>query len=293
MPAIHAAKALGVSLEAFRAGTARANLETTEWHHVGKFANRVEFWDTEELEHAPLFWAGCGVAYARGASKRRWLAEQTRKAYRSKKEAAKAFDRRLFHSRMQRNMGEGPFCDWLRRAQESSVASAANLRARFRRLAHEHRYPAIARKCCAVFVTRVRLLRVHTLEAHRRILDEAVKAEAQRVMQHRWDARLNASANERWRADQAAQQVRRDTTMRLFAHVRQQLGIEGKRLIIYGRDGTALRYVAPGHSMLHRTHPDGMLSKKIKDMTNADVRVWVQEQSKLPWPPPTPPSPSC
>lgn len=57
-PRTRAAAALGLSTKAFDAGCVRAGYVTSEWHHVGKYANKVDYYDTNELAANPLFWLG-------------------------------------------------------------------------------------------------------------------------------------------------------------------------------------------------------------------------------------------
>lgn len=57
-PRTRAAKELGLSVKAFDAGCAKINHRSTEWHHIGKYANRVDYYDTHELAANPLFWRG-------------------------------------------------------------------------------------------------------------------------------------------------------------------------------------------------------------------------------------------
>lgn len=53
-----AAKKLGLSIKAFDAGCAYINYRSTEWHHVGKYANAVDYYDTKDLGDNALFWKG-------------------------------------------------------------------------------------------------------------------------------------------------------------------------------------------------------------------------------------------
>src|ERR1039458_4330994 len=57
-PRTRAASFLGLSTAAFDAGCKKANYTTGEWHHVGKYANEVYYYDTTELRANPLFWLG-------------------------------------------------------------------------------------------------------------------------------------------------------------------------------------------------------------------------------------------
>lgn len=62
-PRTRAAAALGVSVKAFDAGRFACGYHTSEWHHVGKYANMVDYYDTNELRGDPQFWQGCAAAY--------------------------------------------------------------------------------------------------------------------------------------------------------------------------------------------------------------------------------------
>lgn len=53
-----AAQCLGISSAAFKKGIKKCSYTATEWHHVGKYANRVDYYDTTELRNDPLFWKG-------------------------------------------------------------------------------------------------------------------------------------------------------------------------------------------------------------------------------------------
>lgn len=65
-PASRAAKKLGVSLAAFRAGCRAANYSSDEWHHVGLYAQRVDFFDAEYLKGNSDFWRGVASAQRGG-----------------------------------------------------------------------------------------------------------------------------------------------------------------------------------------------------------------------------------
>tara|TARA_Y100001963_G_C6721964_1_gene419544 strand:+ start:225 stop:569 length:345 start_codon:yes stop_codon:yes gene_type:complete len=68
-PRTRAAESLGVSVKAFRAGCIACEYVASEWHHVGKFASAVTYYDTEELKADPRFWKGCAEAYKSKAKK--------------------------------------------------------------------------------------------------------------------------------------------------------------------------------------------------------------------------------
>lgn len=63
LPRTRAAKHLGLSLAAFDAGCAEVGYIATEWHHVGKYAARIDYYDTERLREQPEFWRGAASAY--------------------------------------------------------------------------------------------------------------------------------------------------------------------------------------------------------------------------------------
>lgn len=62
-PKTLAAKELGISVKAFDAGVKNSDIISTEWHHVGKFATPVPFYDTEEYRKDYKFWIGVSTAY--------------------------------------------------------------------------------------------------------------------------------------------------------------------------------------------------------------------------------------
>lgn len=63
-PITRAAAHLGVSVKAFKAGCDAMGYRTSEWHHVGKYANMVDYWDTNECRSSVEFWRGAAAAYA-------------------------------------------------------------------------------------------------------------------------------------------------------------------------------------------------------------------------------------
>ena len=75
LPRTRAASRLGVSVKAFDAGCEKAGYRSTEWHHVGKYANMVDYYDTEELEASWKFWVGARSAYSGKAKKKELLAK--------------------------------------------------------------------------------------------------------------------------------------------------------------------------------------------------------------------------
>lgn len=61
-----AAKEMGLSSVAFKAGLAKAGYRSTEWHHVGKYANTVDYYDTTELQDNIMFWIGAKTKANKG-----------------------------------------------------------------------------------------------------------------------------------------------------------------------------------------------------------------------------------
>lgn len=68
-PKTTAAKELGLSVKAFTAGCDRAGISACEWHHVSKYANAVDFYDTHECRASAAFWVGAGQAYKAKANR--------------------------------------------------------------------------------------------------------------------------------------------------------------------------------------------------------------------------------
>lgn len=69
LPRTRAASRLGVSAKAFAAGCAHCGYTSTEWHHVGKYATMVDYYDTRELGGNWKFWMGARSAYATKAKR--------------------------------------------------------------------------------------------------------------------------------------------------------------------------------------------------------------------------------
>ena len=60
-PLTRAASYLRLSVAAFKKGLDHANITTSEWHHVGKYANKVDYYDVSdsgEIANAYKFWKG-------------------------------------------------------------------------------------------------------------------------------------------------------------------------------------------------------------------------------------------
>ena len=62
-PRTKAAAVLGVSVKAFDAGVQAMNYRTREWHHVGKYATMVDYWDTDQCREDSRFWRGAATAH--------------------------------------------------------------------------------------------------------------------------------------------------------------------------------------------------------------------------------------
>lgn len=62
-PRSRAAKFLGLNIKAFDAGVKACNYQVSEWHHVGKYATEVNYYDTEELANQKEFWEGASASY--------------------------------------------------------------------------------------------------------------------------------------------------------------------------------------------------------------------------------------
>lgn len=69
-PRTRAAKHLGLSTKAFDAGCAHMGYVSHEWHHVGKYANMVDYYDTKELAASASFWLGAVLSYKTKAARR-------------------------------------------------------------------------------------------------------------------------------------------------------------------------------------------------------------------------------
>lgn len=72
-PLNRAAQYIGLSSAAFKKGAEHADLVTTEWHHVGKYANKIDYWDVSkesEIYNSYKFWFG-----AMTKSNRDWCME--------------------------------------------------------------------------------------------------------------------------------------------------------------------------------------------------------------------------
>ena len=74
LPRTRAAATLGVSVPAFDAGCKSAGYVCAEWHHVGKYASRVDYYDTELLRVSPAFWEGAAAHYKSAVKRAAMLA---------------------------------------------------------------------------------------------------------------------------------------------------------------------------------------------------------------------------
>lgn len=70
-PRLRAAMRLGISVSAFDSACDAVGYVPTEWHHVGKFASRVEFYNTRVLSRNPRFWDAAVAAYKSKAGQTR------------------------------------------------------------------------------------------------------------------------------------------------------------------------------------------------------------------------------
>lgn len=60
-PLTRAAEHLGISVKSFKNGLDKAEIKPNEWHHVGKFANKVDYYDVSEnseIVQSIAFWDG-------------------------------------------------------------------------------------------------------------------------------------------------------------------------------------------------------------------------------------------
>lgn len=70
-PRVRAAKRLGVSTVAFDAGCDAIRYASTEWHHVGKYAAAVDYYDTAEIGRDSRFWEAAAAVYKSAAARAR------------------------------------------------------------------------------------------------------------------------------------------------------------------------------------------------------------------------------
>lgn len=62
-PATRAAKKLGLSLKAFTVARHAIGHYASEWHHVGRYATPVNYFDTVALAKNPAFWRAAAEVY--------------------------------------------------------------------------------------------------------------------------------------------------------------------------------------------------------------------------------------
>lgn len=72
-PRTRAAAHLGISAKAFDAGCKAAGYTSTEFHHVGKYATCVDYYDTEALKSDWKFWLGVAKTYSAKMKRREFL----------------------------------------------------------------------------------------------------------------------------------------------------------------------------------------------------------------------------
>ena len=99
LPRSRAAASLGLSVAAFDAGCAAVGYVATEWHHVGKYANRVDYYDCETLADDPKFWDGAASAYRSAKKHAEIIARGERAAAASKAARIAKFRERLISQR--------------------------------------------------------------------------------------------------------------------------------------------------------------------------------------------------
>lgn len=99
LPRTRAAASLGLSAAAFDAGCAAAGYRPSEWHHVGKYANMVYYYDCEALAADPAFWAGAAAAYKSAKKRAEILATMDRRAEDERVAAVEIFRAKLIRQR--------------------------------------------------------------------------------------------------------------------------------------------------------------------------------------------------
>lgn len=92
LPRLRAAKAMGLSVAAFDAGCAAVEYHPTEYHHVGKYAREIIYFDVEALRDNRKFFAAAAATY-KSKNKREEVAGRPRRA------AIDAFRRKLIRQR--------------------------------------------------------------------------------------------------------------------------------------------------------------------------------------------------
>ena len=99
LPRTRAAAYFGLSVKAFDAGCNEANYYTSEWHHVGKYANKVDYYDCDELKNNPDFWLGIANAYKSPAKKAAFMTIFNQRKVEQKKERINDFTNQLIKNR--------------------------------------------------------------------------------------------------------------------------------------------------------------------------------------------------
>lgn len=98
-PRTRAAAYLGLSVKAFNAGCLAVGYRATEWHHVGKYANPVDYYDCEELADSPEFWRGAAEAYKSKAKRAAVLAIYDQRQAAAREERREEFRQQLIRQR--------------------------------------------------------------------------------------------------------------------------------------------------------------------------------------------------
>lgn len=99
LPRSRAAAHLELSVAAFDAGCAAVGYSPSEWHHVGKYAARVDYYDCEELAAQPEFWAGAAAVYKSAKKRAEVLATVERWAEAERQANVEKFRARLIRQR--------------------------------------------------------------------------------------------------------------------------------------------------------------------------------------------------
>lgn len=99
LPRSRAAASLGLSVAAFDAGCSAVGYRATEWHHVGKFAARIDYYDCAELGENPEFWRGAAAAYKSAKKRAEILATMARRAEAERVARVEEFLRKIIENR--------------------------------------------------------------------------------------------------------------------------------------------------------------------------------------------------
>lgn len=122
-PRSRAAKHLGVSVKAFDAGCLACGYVATEWHHVGKYAAMVDYYDCEALADDPLFWEGAAGAYKSAKKRDELLAAHSERIAAQKQERIDSFREEMIKNRdcskkVRRHNGR---TNWVRRCLKAGI----------------------------------------------------------------------------------------------------------------------------------------------------------------------------